>query len=753
MEVNYRNYRQKIEEVLRDYSGKNAVTYMRSNGTTEKLSFHDIEVFLHKASEDLEKYNIIPGDRVAIVSPLSPYAVIISIVLTYMNITIVPVDASLPVGEIEKLIEFSDVRGLFITDKLHSRISRKITGKIPCFRIYDALSITPFEDSAPCIAVKTPDPEMDVTAIIYSSGTTGQMKGVKITYKSVLNAVEINKRLVGIKAFMRYLLVLPFNHIAGFTSALAFFLTGCEIGFIEDVDASKLQKGMQEFKPHCFVIIPKVYEVMEQKIRAAVRAKGIVVYKAINALLKISGFLRKSFGINIGRKVFHSITKEVFGTDITSIGTGASPCKAETAEFFLNLGLKWHNFYASTETNVPVTATSIVDKYPSDTVGNVNHHPEIEVRINGADENGIGEIVVKSQLMMKGYFRAPELTKEAFENRFFKTGDYGYIDKKGFLHITGRIKESIVLQNGKKVSPADVDDYYLARVPGYDIASRGIVSPEGQYDETHLFIASDGLDQQERKKVLSLFERESRSAPSMYKLLGIHFVQQIQRTSVGKVKRFCLEPEDSQVCKAKTVEKQTEDVTASDTVYSCIRRLQELDSSFEMSGDMRIKEDIGMDSLNVFEMCVELDEKYGISAESCLHEGITVSEIISIIENGGGNSEDKDDTQGYPLERTKKDYRAFDRFIRLSEKIWRFEISGKENIRSDENYIFCPNHECHFDGMWVIGHLDERIRHNICSVAADYLFKSRIYSRGIISMGGIPVHRDGNTAPALKTCI
>ena len=94
---------------------------------------------------------------------------------------------------------------------------------------------------------------------------------------------------------------------------------------------------------------PKVYEVMEQKIRAALRAKGKLTETLIDGLMKVSGFLRRNFGINIGKKMFHGITAQVFGENIFGIGTGASPCKAETAEFFLNLGLERANLYATTD--------------------------------------------------------------------------------------------------------------------------------------------------------------------------------------------------------------------------------------------------------------------------------------------------------------------------------------------------------------------------------------------------------------------
>ncbi len=754
MENAYDEYVKKINTIINNYSNKTAVTYIRNNDTMDKLTFHEIGDFIHNAVNAFRKIHLVQGDRVAIISAHSPWAVFMGIALTYSGITIVPIDASLPYQEIEKLLDFSDVRALFTTTKLYHYFSKNITDHIPCFHLDNGLAVTAFTaNHADCSKLPpTSDPENDVIAILYSSGTTGQMKGVKVTYASALKARTVVERLAGLQDYMKYLLVLPFNHIAGFTSALTFFLTGCEIGFIEDVDSSKLQNGLKRFQPHCFVMVPKVYEVMEQKIRAAIRAKGAAVYHLIQALFKISGLFRKYLGINIGKKMFKSIIKEVFGENIFGIGTGASPCKTETAEFFLNLGLIWDNFYATTETNVPIAATGILDKYPANTIGNVNHHPEIEIQIKNADGNGIGEIIVKSELMMKGYFRRPDLTKEAFENGFFKTGDYGYIDKKGYLHMTGRIKESIILQNGKKVSPSDVDDYYAARISTYDIASRGIANEKEQYDEIHLFIANNDYTTAEQKRAIALLEEASRSAPSMYKLSGIHFVPKIPRTSVGKVKRFCLKIQDTEMeaPKKKIPVTSDEGLNISDTVCYCIRCLQGLDADFKITTNMRLKEDIGMDSLNIFEMCVKLDEKYNASIEPMLHDNITISEIIQILEDRNENHTAVNDAANYPIQRTDKDYKALDRFIKLSRCIWNFEVLGQENILPNENYIFCPNHESHFDGMWVIGNLDDRIKHTICSIAADYLFEKKLYRQGVIFMGGIPVHRSGNTTTAMK---
>lgn len=755
MDNGYIEYKNRIDTVLNKYGKKIAVKYMRNNGNIDTTTFARIRCFFRSVQGKMAQMNLLPGDRIAILAPLSPASVFIGLAMTYCNVTIVPIDASLPMEEIRKLVLFSNVKALFTTDSFYKDLGKEITGFTPCYRVGDTIRIEPFEGNKTILGSPKiiPGPEPDVIAIIYSSGTTGQMKGVKVTYVSAVKSRTVTLRLSGIKGYMNYLLMLPFNHIAGFTSVITSFLTGCEIDFVEDADATKLQKAFLTFQPGFYIMAPKVYEIMEQKIRGAIREKGGLVESVVNGMLKLSGLSRKYLGVCLGKKPLVFIRKEAMGKNVFGFAAGASPCKPETAEFYMSLGIEFENFYASTETNVPLTATGIHDRWAPASVGNVNRHPEIKVKIRNPDSNGVGEIIVKSELIMKGYFRQPELTAAAFENGWFRTGDYGYIDKNGYLYITGRIKESIVLQNGKKVSPTDVDDYYISRLPECDIASRGMPVDEGGYDEIHMFVSTEKTSVDACRKLFADIMKLSRNAPEMYRISHVHFVSEIKRTAVGKVKRFSLSTDnETRIDTPKfAVKKVGTDVFKN--VSNCIRRLQSLDGSFTISPDLRLKEDVGMDSLNFFEMCAELDNIYNISLESCLFDGITVGDIVNIIKSGRSRKAVKSDVDGYPLEKSDMALKLFELFTRISHFIYDFKIYGRENLRSDKKYIFCPNHECHFDGMWVVGCLDNDLKKNICSLAADYLFKKNIYRFGVTSMGGIPIHRSGNSAPAMKRAL
>ena len=736
----YKNYKIKVNEIIKKQNGKIAFTYMRNSGEDIQESFESIENYLCMIESCISDYGLKRGDRVAIISPHSPWAVFAGIALAYAGITIVLFDASLPHREIEKLLEFSEVKALFTTEEIFHRFKQCI--EVPCFNLdvglkLEMLNEGRFDESR---FVQSADSDVDVIAILYSSGTTGQMKGIMVTYESVLKAKDIFVRLSGLKDYMTYLLVLPFNHIAGFTGAMTFFLTGCEIGFIEDVNASKLQNGLLKFQPYYFAMVPKVYEVMEQKIRSAIHEKGKTAEMLVNIMFKISKFFRKYLGINIGRKMFKSITKQVFGENIFGIGTGASPCKDETTEFYLNLGLEWANLYATTETSVPIVATGIHDRYPVNTVGNVTHHPEIQIQIKNPDSDGIGEIMVKSELMMKGYFKRPDLTAEAFENGFFKTGDYGYIDKKGYLHITGRIKESIVLQNGKKVSPADVDDYYLAKATDYDIASRGILNEKEACDEIHMFIANREYTSFERKEIKSLFEEISRKAPSMYKLSGIHFVSDIPRTSVGKVKRFCLKQEE--VVDIETIKKR--DVSGSSKLIEIItKHCNVLNLTFES----KLVEDLGLDSLTVFSIVCEIENEYGVDISSELEHVVTVKDVYNLINNG-----EIDTHKNYPNPKSQKMINSLKRWIALSKVLYKIETIDAKNIPENDDYIICANHESYFDPLWILAAMNDKVNlSKVCCMAAKHTMEGKVSRNLFEALGGISVDREGNTIPAMNS--
>ena len=726
----YNRFKNLVDEVVQKFGDKTCIRYLKNDGSIVSFTFRDFFEICNNVRSELSRIGITSGERTAIITPHSPFGVIAGISLAYSNVTSVLIDASLPKEEIIRLLDSSDVTCIFTTAKLYAILPEKMKCNIPCFELSSTNTMVQRFPESGKASVAIADKEPDVISVIYSSGTTSQMKGIKVTYESVFYARDVFADLSGLKSGMSYLLVLPFNHISGFTGAMTFFLTGCELDFIEEFRSTKLEEAFHIFEPHYFAMVPKVYEIIQEKINAIVRDKGLFARVFFSCMLSISGFFRRIFGINIGKKIFGNVISAVFGRNISGIGTGALSCSASSAEFFLNLGMEWSNLYATTEAGVPIVATGIKDKYPVDTVGKADRYPDvINIKISNCDNNHIGEICVKSKMIMKGYFHDEQKTAEAFdEDGYFKTGDSGYIDRKGYLHITGRIKETIILKSGKKLSPVEIDKWYSNRIPGATIACCGVPNDHGT-EELHLF--TDTVSYIEKIK------EAAKTAPSMYKPSEIHTVDRIPVTSVGKVKRYELTKMISEKG-ASYIHKQN----------NLIEIISKYTHEVNINNNSLLGNDLGIDSLAMFELVTEIEALYGVKIIDKLDNTHTVGDLEHLIDDGNLYSRSLD-LKHYPVQKNTLMLKRLDRMCKIISMLYRVEVNGLENIPEHGNYLICSNHICNLDPLFILSAGKTIPRDRFACMAAQHTMKG-IGRTLFNALGAIPVDRDGNTLPAFK---
>ncbi|MCH5182999.1 MAG: AMP-binding protein [Oscillospiraceae bacterium] len=758
MEFNsYQKYRTEIDQRCQRFADKTAITYMRDNGEITETTFAE----MLKGHKDLVRLmttaGVVAGDRAAIIAPHSPQSVLAALGLAYANITAVLIDASLPASEINRLLSYSDVQACFVTDKLYNGITTELKNAVPFFelcsreneyRLFEGSVSTPHKE-------KTPDPEKDVIAILFSSGTTAQMKGIKITYASVMKASEIFIRNVQWKPEYSYLHVFPLNHIAGYATVQAFLSCGSELGMIENMTAAKLQDALLKYEPHGFGMIPKVFEMMEDKIRLTLKQKGLFAEKAVLLLMSLSSFLRKNFGCMIGRRLLGFVTKQVFGKNIVAIGTGASLCRPSTSKFFLDLGLYWTNNYASTETNVPAASTGNFDRYPVGMAGKANRNPEIDIKINAPNKDGVGEIYVKSQLLMKGYFRDEELTRQSYDGEYFKTGDYGYIDKKGNLFVTGRVKESILLHSGKKVSPTDVENFYESACGNIPFACCGYPKEDSSFDGIHLFVQTKGQSINHIEDVIQQINTISAKEANLYRLDAVHKIDEIPMTSVGKVKRFELQRFIKGETTLNTTEKSVpsnealQKMSVEQGVIVLITRVLQNGDAVQLESNLQY--DVSLDSLRVLELDILLQDLYGVSTVDEWLNFSTVADLVDYIKTHL-HTEPKQ-KESYPLPRTDEDIQKLKAVCANAEQICDFEYIGLENIPADP-CLFAPNHSSHLDTVAIykaLSIIDERRLSKMCCLAAKELMENTEFKSIFKAIGAVPVDRKVNSAAALKT--
>lgn len=745
----YSDLKNKIDEVFDEYGEKAAIVGLSDDGNQTLNTFQEILSGADKLKVLLKEVGIGRAERIALLSPHSPYAAACVIQLAYIGVTAVLLDASLPTAELTRLIHFSDLSGIITTDSLYKKFNNEIFYNISVIELVQAVNGYRVIKKTKKKITNAPL-DQDVIAICFSSGTTSEAKGVMVTYNSVYQSIGMYKKLFNLNSNMTLLNVLPCNHIAGYSGIFQHLLNGSQIAVPTVFNVTNIQNHLTAYNPSLFAMIPKFYETVEQKMKQAIKSKGFFVNAYFKILLFVSKFLRKYFGINIGKTVFKNIYSKIFGTNIFGIGTGSSQCKKSTTEFFLNLGFEWANFYASTESMVPCVTTGIFDKYPNDTVGKINRFENITVKINNPNENGIGEIYVKSPLLFKGYYKDQKATKDAFDGEYFKTGDLGYIDKKDYLHLTGRIKETVILQGGKKVSPTDIDHYYSS-VCKNEIASCGIRNPKTGYDEVYLFVKKGKSSNEEIKNIESEIHKLSKKSGNIYKISKVCFLDDIPKTAIGKIKRFQLADYIS-TDKVGVISGQDKPRSFEEKILSCLNEFNK--NNIDLTLSTNIRSELGLDSLDMLDLSVKIENITGKDISGCLSQITNIGSIIELIDTSEKTNRFKYNINDYPFIKDKKDIKELIKYIKFFSFPYNIKIFGKENIPYNENIIICSNHVCNLDSFWILYAIGQKVDLNkIAGLAACERLNGHFSKTLFNLLGEIPVERYGNTVPSIRKAI
>ena len=290
--------------------------------------------------------------------------------------------------------------------------------------------------------------------LVFTSGTTGNPKGVMLTEHNLVSAVYYGLQVADIKT--RCLSVLPYHHtyesVVGILVAIHRRATICINDSLKNV-----LKNLNTFKPDYIYVVPAFTEKFYKSIWANAEKSG--KDKLLKIMIPVSNGLRK-IGIDLRGVLFKSV-HEAFGGNLKQIVCGGAPIRPEIGKFFNDIGMMLLNGYGISECSPLVSVNREKLNDPS-TVGVILPCCEVEIRDPNAD--GDGEIWVKGDIVMMGYYKEPEKTAKVLKDGWFNTEDYGRINKKGQLVINGRKKNVIVLNNGKNIYPEEIENYVM-RVP------------------------------------------------------------------------------------------------------------------------------------------------------------------------------------------------------------------------------------------------------------------------------------------------
>ncbi len=732
----HRNFVNRIIDICKENKDKTFITYMKTDDAEENWTYGEYLEMAQSIAYKFQRSSIGKGERILVMAPLSPYVYIMITALAMYGSVSVIINPALPEEELDSIIKKSDIRGIVCDEQTYQKYAFKWNRKYPVFDVTSGnlyiereYQLEPSEDI-----------HNDVLAILYSSGTTSEPKGVMITYEAQMKSAELLLRAFGTND-IRYLLIFPMFHVSGFSTFFALFFGGAQIGLLENATSIKLMEGFHKYKPNTFGMVPKVYETFYDKIASQLNEKNF-----ITKIVSFYSWLNRIFNIKVGNLFYRKINRQMFGGQMKYLCVGGGKCSKEVSSFFQNMGYYWMNIYASTEMNLPMLTTTVYDRFPSDSIGKITSFPEISVRIQNPDSNGIGEIQVKTPCHMKGYFRDEKATEEAYEDGYFKTGDLGYSDSKGYLYITGRSKESIHLRNGEKVTPEQLENLYADCIPeNVMVACVGVPVEEAGYDEVVFFLEKDLI--KDTALVKSQFMNRSKELGGDYRIADVQFIDKIPLSSIGKVQRYKLRNK-------QVMDENKSQVEHLEKELDMHKQLEQILRSFGVQQVIReesvLEDDLAIDSLNLFELCVEIEKHFGVDLTNCISAQLTVKQLCEMIEHQGENAQNtvSYDVEQYPMKRHIGDRFTLSVFRCFTKLIYKFEVSGVEYIPEKGPYIICSNHTSYLDPVWILSALGKTLgkKDFVTLAAAERRLDSKCFFR---LLRCIPVERERGTHPEI----
>ena len=613
----------------------------------------------------------------------------------------IPIEYMAPNEDIAYILNDCKPDLLFISEKQKDEIYNILRNVdyIPEVRILGDVSV---DDDLEALSLAVSDDEMEKTAVImYTSGTTGSPKGVMLSFKNIISVVEGVSEKVGIYTSDRQvLMLLPLHHILPLMGTLiAPLCAGGTIVISPSMQSSDLLETLKNNQVAIIVGVPRLYEMLYKGIKGKIDAS--IISRAVYTIAeKISS---KSFSRKVFKKVHDS-----FGGHLSFIVSGGASLPKHIGRFFKTLGIDVLEGYGMTETAPLITFT-----HPGKVkIGSPGFAmPDLRVEIR--DE----EIVAKGANVMKGYYNKPEETAQVLRDGWLYTGDLGYFDKKGYLYITGRKKEIIVLPNGKNINPVELE---IKLEKDSDVIKEAAVFLYRNHLHVIIFpdyskLALLGIEDYEtyfRENILTVFNQKQ----SSYKRI-MQFTltkKELPKTRLSKIQRFKLK----ELVETTHTEKQDIDFSPTEE-YQALKTFIETEVGMEVNPSHHIEFDLALDSLGKLGLIDYIEQSFGVKIkEEELNKFLLISDLSNHVTEQKkwfkqeGTNWEEDALKGSVDVKLPNAWYTQEAFKQLSNGFFKFYFRFKgDGVATipDGACIIAPNHQCFFDGLFVASFLKRKI--------------------------------------------
>ena len=729
----------------------------------ERWTYGQVEDLSLKIGAFLIKAGLKKGDFAALCMENKPEWGMVYLGIMAAGLTCVPFDTQLIGQEMENLINDCAAKIIFVSnavfqakkiDKMKTVLSKIVILDLDIEKD-NLIGLTQVKSTSREGIVWPEVSGEDIASLIYTSGTTGEPKGVMLTHKNFCSNFQSIDKLRLFSNKDNFISILPLHHCFPFivTLILPLFIRA-RITYAASLKTDELLTSIREAGVTVMAGVPQLFYMFYTQISAKMKKMPFLLRVPISGLVGIFWQIRRLSGINLNKQLLAKIHRP-FGKTLRFFISGGAKLNEDAARFLMKIGFTILEGYGLTETS-PGVAFNPLRRQKIGSVGKVI--PDVEVKIVDPDQTGMGEVVIKGPNVMKGYYKRPDETSSVLKDGWFYSGDLGHIDRDGYLYITGRSKEMIVLSSGKKIFPEEIESHYAKSPYIKEVCVIGIGEEEGQSlsavvvpDADYCRKAGEGDIQSKIKWEL---ENLSNSLAPYQRIKGFTIVNEsIPRTRLGKIIRYEVKKkylDELKGIKSKVAEGEAAPATEEDLellasdvgkkIIDALAKHAKLERQIALTDHLEL--DLGIDSLGRVELTMALEQALNNRIpEDVLAKASTVKDLILEIGKLAPGTEAQVQTSWNDIlnkeptdEMIKKLYikpnfaammgmLLFTGMLRLIFRtVWRLKIFGTENIPKDGKCILCVNHGSYLDGFIVSASVPSYLRKNLYLVGFEAFF-------------------------------
>jgi long-chain acyl-CoA synthetase len=618
----------RIQETAARHPDRTAVQ-MKVGAAYRQYPYRDLVAGIASAARSLSEKGIAKGDRVALLSENRPEWIFAYLSTIAIGAVIVPLDAQLTEKEVALLLANSGAKAVFVSAACLPKLPRGHSLMVLSFDPGDGLQFGEMLTAHPDARVPPEPSPGDLAALLYTSGTTGDPKGVMLSYGNLASNAASVTELEILRPEDNLLGILPLHHTyPAIACVLLPFGIGTTVTLLNSLKGPDITACMKETGVSVMLGVPQLFTGLRRTVFDEIRKKPAIVRFIVKILLFVNGLLRNAGRVNAGKALFGKV-HAMFGPAFRLFASGGARLEPDVYTDMTRLGFTIIEGYGLTETS-PVCTFNPLDRQKAGSIG--VPIPGVEVRIVNPDESGHGEIAVRGPNVMLGYYQKPRETAEVLKDGWFHTGDLGFRDQDGYFFITGRSKEMIVLSTGKKIFPEELEKFYKQIPAIKEICliqgERGLeaaVVPDFDY------LRKMNLSNS-RETIAFEIEDLAKDLPPYKRISGLKiFKESFPVTRLGKLRRSLVKDlyEKGGERAEKAAQETDSGLFSTPVAKKLLACLEPFSAKKEIAADDNLELDLGLDSLARVELVVSIEKSFGISLpESFGAEIFTVKDAV-----------------------------------------------------------------------------------------------------------------------------